>query len=483
MQYADRENGAREMTTQAILASTLPGPPVSRWFGFFPEFRRDSLGFLLRCHAYGDVVKIPMGRIAGLLLRERDPAMYLLNHPADVKHVLVTNQDNYRKAPVPPIESRIFGQGVLHSEGDTHHQQRRIILPFFHGDHVSSYAGVITEEAAALVARCQQGSTIDIAEEMTRLTLSVIWRLLFGEDVGAESTDVRQTITTGQHFIKLQYDSFLARMIPLWVPTRIHREFVHGYQALDGRVRRFIQDRRTEPRQTHDLLALLLSATDRSGRPLADKEIRDELITFLLAGHETTASALTWSWFLLSQSKTVRARLAQELKTVLGDRLPTAADMSRLVYTKMIWQEALRLYPPAWLLHTRMSRCEDQLPSDVLLSPAARVFLSPWSLHRNPRWFPDPHRFDPDRFSEGAKDKRPPFTYLPFGGGSRRCLGESFAELEGVLVLATVASKVRFRLLDGQTVLPSPLMTLRPQIPVQMMVGLGESSDPRPAAV
>ena len=155
---------------------------------------------------------------------------------------------------------------------------------------------------------------------------------------------------------------------------------------------------------------------------------------------------------------------------MLGNRLPTAADVPRLVYTKMIWDEALRLYPPAWLLHARKSRAEDRLPSGVLLPAGTRVFQSPWSMHRNPRWFPDPNRFDPDRFSPEAKQARPAFSYLPFGGGGRRCLGESFAELEGLLVLATLASKVQLRLVDGPTILPDPLMTLRPKIPVRMTI-------------
>ena len=458
------------MSDRAIPATAVPGPAVSRWFGFFPEFRRDSLGFLLRCLAYGDVVKIPMGRIAALVLREPDPAMYLLNHPADVKHVLVTNQDNYTKAPVPPIEARVFGHGVLHTEGDIHHHQRRLLLPFFHGDHVASYTDVIAEKAANHVSSWPPGGTVDIALEMTRLTLSVIWRLLFGEEMGTDSTEVMQTITTGQHLIKLQYDSLLARMTPLWVPTRIHREFGRGYWSLEAKIRRFIRDRRARPCPSHDVLALLLSATDRAGLPLGDEAIRDELFTLLLAGHETTATALTWSWLLLSQRDNVRGRLALELQTVLEGRLPTAADLPRLVYTKMIWDEALRLYPPAWLLHTRMSRCEDQLPSGILLPPAARVFLSPWSMHRDPRWFPDPDRFDPDRFSEEATAQRPAFSYFPFGGGGRRCLGESFAQLEGILVLATVAAKVRLRLLESQTILPAALMTLRPHVPVRMTV-------------
>lgn len=482
MQYVRCKNAEPYMPNQTIPVTTLSGPPVSRWFGFFPEFRRDSLGFLLRCHSYGDVVKIPMGRMAGLLLCQSDPAMYLLNNPVDVKHVLVTNQDNYTKAPVPPVESHIFGQGVLHTEGAIHHYQRRLFLPFFHGDHVALYTGAITEKAAGLAASWPEGITVDIGREMTQLTLSVIWRLLFGLEVGSEAAEVMQAVTTGQHLIKKQYDSLLALMTPLWVPTKLHREFSRGHRWMEEKIRRFIHDRRTTPHQTHDVLSLLLAATDAEGRPLDEKEIRDELFTFLLAGHETTATALTWTWFLISQFRTVRVRLAHELETVLDGRLPTAADLPHLIYTKMIWDEALRLYPPAWLLHTRVNRDKDKLPSGIVLPAGTRVFLSPWSLHRNPRWFPDANRFDPDRFSEEAKRTRPAFSYIPFGGGGHRCLGESFAELEGLLILATLASKVRFRLVDGQTILPDPLMTLRPNVPVHMTVVPVGSPQPHPAA-
>jgi len=475
MQYAVCADAAYRMTTEAIQSTTLSGPPVSRWFGFFSEFRRDSLGFLLRCHAYGDVVKIPMGRIAGLLLREPDPAMYLLNHPDDVRHVLVANQDNYAKAPVPPVESRIFGQGVLHTEGDRHHRRRRLFLPFFHKGHVGSYAGLITETTAAQVESWQDGATIDVGREMTQLTLSIIWRLLFGTDIGHEAVEVTQAITTGQHLIKKQYDSLSARMTPLWIPTADHREFSRGHRRMNSIIRQFIQSRRVNPQHTHDMLSLLLAATDTDGQPLSDEQIRDELMTFLLAGHETTASALTWTWLCLSQSHPVRTRLAHELAAVVGHRLPTAADVPRLRYTKMIWDETLRLYPPAWLLHTRVSRSEDKLPSGAVLPSGARVFLSPWGLHRDPRWFPNPDRFDPDRFSEDTAPYRPAFCYIPFGGGARHCLGESFAELEGLLIVATVASRVGLHAVDGQPVLPEPLMTLRPSIPVRMTVARASS--------
>ncbi|MGZ8367096.1 MAG: cytochrome P450, partial [Nitrospira sp.] len=195
-----------------------------------------------------------------------------------------------------------------------------------------------------------------------------------------------------------------------------------------------------------------------------------ELMTFLLAGHETTTNALTWTWFLLSQYGSVRERLTQELNEVLGDRLPDAADLPRLRYMKMIWDESLRLYPPAWTLHTRLAHAQDRLPSGAVLPPGAWVFISPWTLHHNSRWFPDPNRFDPERFSEEAIRTRPAFTYIPFGAGGRRCLGESFAELEGLLILATIAAKVRLRLVDGQTIRPEPVMTLRPDGPVQMIV-------------
>lgn len=299
-----------------------------------------------------------MGLMAECLFRHSDLAMYFLNHPADVKHVLVTNQQNYIKTQVPPGESRVFGKGMLHTEGETHHRQRRLFLPFFHGDHVASYAGLITEKSAALATHWHDGATIDIGREMTQLTLSVIWRLLFGQDVSADATQVIEAMMAGHHLVSKQYNSMIAWVTPLWVPTTEHREFSRSQQFLDARIRNLIQSRRTSRHQSQnqDVLSLLLAATDEAGQPLSDKEIRDELVTFLVAGHDTTATALTWTWLLLSQSPTVRTRLAHELEAVMGDQLPTAADVPCLVYTKMIWGEALRLYPlPGCYMHVRVA--------------------------------------------------------------------------------------------------------------------------------
>lgn len=470
------------MIDQTIPPPILSSPSVSRWWGCFPELRRDTLDFLLHCQAYGDVVKLPMGLVVELLLRQRDAAMYLLNHPADVKHVLVTNQENYRKAPVAPAESRIFGQGVLHTEGDKHHHQRRLFLPFFHGNHVAAYADLITGKADELLKGWHDGETIDIGQEMARLTLSVIWRLLFGRDVGHETDVIRETIAVGQRLIKQQYDSLLASLTPLWVPTRTHRRLTRGLEAMESMICGIIDERRAAPHRNDDVLSLLLVATDSNGCRLSDEEIRDELMTFLLAGHETTANALAWTWLSLSQCRSAYDRLLQELTTVVGDRLPTAADLPRLSYTKMIWDESLRLYPPAWTLHTRLAHAADRLPSGAVLPQGAWVFISPWNLHRNTRWFPDPNRFDPERFSEEAARTHTAFSYLPFGAGGRRCLGESFAELEGLLILATLASKVRVNLVEKLPIRPEPGMTLRPNVPIEMTVQRMGTTKPHSAA-
>ncbi|MBH0208507.1 MAG: cytochrome P450, partial [Nitrospira sp.] len=244
-----------------------------------------------------------------------------------------------------------------------------------------------------------------------------------------------------------------------------------------------IRDRRRSAEHRDDVLSLLLAAKDDHGHPLSEKEIRDEVMTFLLAGHETTANALTWTWLLLSQNPSVLERLVAELKNVLGDRPPDAADLPRLPYLKMIWDESLRLYPPAWSLHGRLAQKEDRLPSGATLSPGSWAFISPWNLHRNPRWFPEPARFDPERFSHEATRARPAYAYIPFGAGGRRCLGESFAELEGLLILATIASAVRLDLLDKQTIHPEPGMTLHPRDPIEMIVRRIDLPNAHPAVV
>lgn len=450
--------------------SPCQSPPLSKWFGFFPDFQKDVLGFLTDCRRYGDVVKLPVGLVGGFLLRRADPAIYVLYHPDDVKHVLVGNQHNYVKGPVPPVERRIFGRGLLHLEGATHHAHRRLLLPFFHGAHIHAYADPIVARTARMVEGWAEGQMVDIGQVMSRLTLSIIWPLLFGRELEAEAERVAASIEVGHRLINKQYHSIFAQLTPLWVPTRLHRRFARFHAALDGLIRQRIRERRTDRREYQDVLSLLSRATDEQGHQLTEDAIRDELVTLMLAGHETTANALTWTWILLARSPEIRDKLDQELEQVLQGRAPSLADLPRLVYTKMVWDESLRLYPPAWSLHTRLGSAEDLLPSGVRLPAGAYVLISPWTIHRDPRWFPDPEGFDPERFSPQKAPSRPAFSYLPFGGGGRRCLGESFAELEGVLVLATLASRKHLESADRSPILPDALMTLRPKRPVLMTV-------------
>ncbi|MBX3235791.1 MAG: cytochrome P450 [Nitrospiraceae bacterium] len=453
-------------------SGTIPpnSPPVSKWFGFFPNFRKDVLGFLVDCRRYGDVVKLPVGLVGEWLLRRPDPALYVLYHPDDVKHVLVGNQHNYVKGPVPPVERRIFGQGLLHLEGAAHHAHRRLLLPFFHGTHIHAYAEAIVTQTARVVERWQEGQQVDVGQAMSRLTLSIIWPVLFGQELGEEAERVAASIEVGHRLINKQYHSIFAQLTPLWIPTRLHRRFGRFHDALEGLIRQRIRERRADPREQQDVLSLLCRARDEQGHPLTENAVRDELVTLMLAGHETTANALTWTWILLSRSPEIRAKLDAELNTVLQGRAPSTADLPHLVYTKMLWDESLRLYPPAWSLHTRVSAAEDPLPSGVRLPAGAYVLISPWSIHRDPRWFPDPERFDPERFAPQTDQVRPAFSYLPFGGGGRRCMGEAFAELEGILVLATLASRTSLQLPDRASTEPDALMTLRPKHPVVMTV-------------
>jgi len=454
------------MTTPMIPSSVFSGPPVSRWRGPFPELRRDTLGFLLHCQTYGDVVKLPLGLVLELLLRQRDAAMYVLNHPADVKHVLVANQDNYRKAPVAPAESRIFGQGVLHTEGEMHHHQRRLLLPFFHGSHVTAYTDLITSKTQDFLGHWRDGTIIDIGQEMAYVTLSVIWRLLFGREVGTEADTIRETIAVGQSLIKLQYDSLLATLIPLWVPIPTHRRLTRGLGAMESMIHRFMEERRASSHRNEDVLSLLLAATDMDGRQLSDEEIRDELMTFLLAGHETTANAMSWFWYLMAQHDEARERMLDEIDGALGPRRPTADDLSRLPWTTACLQESQRYFSAVWTLARRA--IEDDVIGGHHIRRGTTVLIPIHHIHHDPRWWPEPETFDPGRFCPPDKD-RPRSAYLPFGGGRRICIGQSFALMEMVLMAAIMSQRFTFDLAPGHPVELEATLTLRPKNGIHMI--------------
>jgi len=438
------------------------GPSGHLFLGCLPEFRHDILGFLLDCaKEYGDVVRLPYG-LAGILIKgRRDASAYLLGNPADIKHVLVTNQSNYQRLWVPAAK-QVFGQGLLTSEDPLHLTQRRMMQPSFHQQRIAAYALVMTGKTEQMLKNWQDETTVDVAEEMKRLTLAIICKTLFDMDLTEEVRNLTEAITVGQHHITLQYRSLLALFTPEFLPTRSNRLFQISGEQLNGIIYDMIHKRRERGERSSDLLSMLVNARDEEGNAMADEQIRDEAMTLFLAGHDTTANALAWTWYLLSQHPEVESRLMTELKDVLAGRTPSFADVSKLVYTGMILSEAMRLYPPAYIL-VRTAQRDDTLPNGTAIAAGADIFMCQYVVHRNPRYFPDPERFDPERFNPAANQDLPDYAYFPFGGGSRMCIGESFARMEGMLLIAAIAQRFKMTLIPRQTILPEPLVTLRPK--------------------
>jgi len=442
-----------------------PGPPGDWLFGTLPAFRRDPLGFIKKCMAYGDVVKLPYGIATDLFVRRRGASAYLLGDPADIKYVLATHQRNYERLWVPAAK-RIFGSGLLASEDPLHMRQKRVMQPYFHHQRIIGYAEGMVAETEGVMARWREGSEIDLAEELMRLTLRIVCRVLFSMEVSEEAEALSDAVTVGQYHITRQYRSFVALVTPGWLPTRRNRAFQDALKRLDRTIFGLI-DRRRKGEEKEDLLSMLLHARDEDGSGMSDRQVRDETLTLLLAGHETTANALAWTASLLSQHPEAEAALLAELREVLNGRSPSADDLPKLVYTGAVFAEAMRLYPPAYII-VRRALHDDTLPSGAAFPAGSDLFMCQYWAHRDPRFFPDPERFDPNRFLAEGKDERPAFSYFPFGGGSKMCIGESFARMEGVLLLATMAQRFRMTLVPGQTIEPEPLVTLRPKNGVRM---------------
>ena len=448
-----------------------PGPPM-RLFGFLREMRRDPLTFFLNCAAtYGDVVQIRYGVAVDLVQRRWGTAGYILNHPTDIKHVLVTNQRNYRKFPFPPAGQRVFGKGLLTSEDPLHLQQRRMMQPFFHQQCISGYAEVMVLKTEERLERWKDGATLNVFQEMTALTLAIVSKTLFNMDIGDEANDFSEAVTIGLHHIHQRQMSFVG-FFPIveYLPTHANRQFRKAVKQLDEAIFGMIHAQRMRREESDDLLSMLLHARDEEGNTMSDQQVRDEVLTLILAGHETTANALAWTWYLLSQHPDVESQLLSELRDVLNGRLPSTANVPKLVYTEMVFAEAMRLYPPVWGLSPRTSLGTDVLPSGSTIAAGDVVYIIPYVVHRNPRLFQDPERFDPERFSPAAKHQRSEYAYFPFGGGSRRCIGEAFAWMEGILILATIAQRFKMTLPTTQTIVPEPLVTLRPKNGVLMQL-------------
>jgi len=452
-----------------IRHSPAPGPPPRFLGGNLPAFRRDPLGFLLGAvREWGDVVGLWIGR----------QRAHLLCNPEHVQHVLQTKQHDYLK-DVPTLGRLrlVLGQGLVTSSGALWRRQRRIMQPAFSPECVAALAPVMQRVIADVAARwhalARAHAVIDVHREMMHLAFRVVAETLFSADLSGITDDVRASVAV----IQRQTDERLYGLFgsPLWVPTRRNRVFRAALARLDGIVRDLIARRRDARAAGEDLLDMLITARDETtGAPMADRQVRDEVLTLLLAGHENTGNALTWMWYLIARHPDVGRRIHTELDAVLGDRPPTWLDLPALRYTRMVTEEALRLYPTSWML-LRCAAWDDEI-SGFHIPAGSVVLISPYVTHRHPAYWPNPDRFDPERFAESRTAERHRFAYLPFGAGARKCIGSHFAAGEVQLVVAALSQHYCLELLGDAPIEPEPLVSLPPKHGLPMRLSLRRGS-------
>ncbi len=438
----------------AVRTRRPPGPPSGGLFGQLHGFRESSIQFLEHtAREYGDVTYFRLG----------PQAMCLVNDPDAIRDILVTNQRQFVKSRALQRMKILLGEGLLTSEGEFHLRQRRLAQPAFQHERLPGYAATIANLSVRARERWRDGEAIDVSREMMRLTLAIVGATLFSAEVANEADEIGAALTA----IFSQFHTLIrpgSHLLP-WLPTREARDFRRARARLDRTVYSIIAGRRASGEDRGDLLSMLLLAQEEN-TSMTDRQVRDEAMTLFLAGHETTANALTWTFYLLSRNPACERRLHEEIDRVLGGRTPGFDDLPALAYTEMVLAESMRLYPPAWGIG-RLATAPYQIGPWTI--PAGSVLLmSQWVTHRDPRFWPDPERFDPERFLPEARAARPKFSYFPFGGGVRQCIGERFAWMEGALVLASIARKWRLRLVEGHRVEPQPVITLRPRYGMMM---------------
>ena len=381
---------------------------------------------------------------------------YFFAHPKEVESVLVTHHRSFIKGIGTRANPEIFGKGLLTSEGDFWLRQRRLSQPAFHRTRIAAYADIMAREAERTMNGWRDGEEIDIHREMMQTTLAIATRTLFGVDLGSRMPVVASALDA---FIRQNAGVSVWQLI-LKLPTLKRWRYLRGVRALDEIVYGIIRERRASG-MGDDLLSDLIRAQDTDGSFMTDQQLRDEVMTMLLAGHETTALALSWAWYLLGGHPDAQARLRDEVDRVLSGRLPTAAEVSRLPYTNNVIRETIRLYPPAWVI-TRMA-AEPVEIGGYLVPAGSNVIVSPWVTHRDPRFFTQPGTFDPDRWSAEREQSAPKFAYFPFGGGPRVCIGNNFALMEAATLLAAVAQRFQISLVTGEAIQPFASITLRPK--------------------
>src|SRR5215203_3161551 len=433
-----------------------PGPRGNPVFGSIGDIYRDRLWFVLHvASTYGDVARY----------RVAHTRMYQVSSPEGVGRILHDNHRNYSKDVATFGTLRLFlGNGLFTSDGDFWRRQRRLAQPAFHRRRVAAFGGLMTDATLEMLDRwrplADRGQPLDVATEFSRLTMEVVTRALFSTSVEGDISTIGRAIATLLDDVTFRFT--FPFYPPLRVPTPRNRRFLAARAALDEVVYRIISGRRHSPGEHDDLLALLMEARDEdTGEGMSDKQLRDEVITLFLAGHETTANALTWASYLLSTHVDVARRLKAEVDEELEGCVPTTSDLPNLPYTRMVIDETLRLYPPAWITNRRA--IEDDMVCGYRIPAGAMVSISPYVTHRDPALWENPEGFDPDRFSPERAARRPHYAYFPFGGGPRQCIGKGFALMEATLVLALLYQRCEMHLVPGRKVETEALATLRPR--------------------
>jgi cytochrome P450 len=403
------------------------------------------------------------GDVAGI--RILNFGTIFINHPDIIEEVLVTNARKYSKGRVLRANRHVFGEGLLTSEGEFWLRQRRLAQPAFHRARIASYAATMVEYTQRMLEGWRGGEELDAHQEMMRLTLRIVGKTLFDADVERDAKDVGKSL---EMLLEIGANFRRTIFVPHWIPTPTNLRMKREVAQIEKILYRIIGERRASGRDAGDLLSMLLAAQDEDGSRMTDKQLRDETITLFLAGHETTASTLSWAWWLLAKNPKVEAKLHAELDAVLGDRAPSLDDLANLPYTGHVITEVLRLYPAAWGL-ARLA-VEDHELAGYPLTKGMGVAMAQWVVHRDPRWYDVPEEFRPERWEGDLLKRLPRFAYFPFGGGPRQCIGNAFALMEAALVLATIAQRFRLRLVANHPVVPLASITLRPRHGVRVML-------------
>ena len=448
------------MTQAAIrLAQVVPPGPKGRFLvGNALDFSRgDWLGFFVRCtREHGDVV----------LLRFLNVPICLLTHPDDIESVLVRNASNFVKSRNYRALKPILGNGLLTSEGAFWQRERKLVQPSFRHESIAAYADVMADSAQRMLSGWRGGQTRDVHQEMMAVTLEVVAKSLFGADVSQETGKVAQAFreVTNQLFAMPNLTFFLPETFPLPSTLRLRR----AMRELDRIIYSIIRTRRATNSNSPDLLQVLLNAQAEDGSQMTDEQLRDEMMTLFIAGHETTSVALSWAWYLLAGHPEVEAKLVNELRSVLNGRDAGVSDLSALLYTEMVVKEAMRLYPPVWVIGRQA--LNDFEVHGYRLPAGTNILLVQWITHHDARFYREAERFDPDRWKDDPirSGRLPRFAYFPFGGGSRVCIGAGFAMMEATLLLATIAQRFRLTLASDRSVEMLPLLTLRPKHGIKM---------------